>query len=79
MPTGPSPTIPPDANHADRWLTTMAALSVGAAFFALWFWLLPNWLGFRVETAGPANWRWFAALPSILGFAVALRCIWDFG
>jgi protein-S-isoprenylcysteine O-methyltransferase Ste14 len=50
---------------------------VGAAFFGLWFWLLPQWLGFRVETA--ANWRWLAALPSALGFAVALRCVWDFG
>jgi protein-S-isoprenylcysteine O-methyltransferase Ste14 len=23
--------------------------------------------------------RWIAAVPSALGFAVALRCIWDFG
>ena len=52
---------------------------VGAAFFALWFWLLPPWLGFRVEASGGAQWRWLGALPSVLGFAVALRCIWDFG
>jgi protein-S-isoprenylcysteine O-methyltransferase Ste14 len=26
-----------------------------------------------------APWRWIAAVPSVLGFAVALRCIWDFG
>jgi protein-S-isoprenylcysteine O-methyltransferase Ste14 len=52
---------------------------VGAAFFALWFWLLPGWLGFRVETAGAASWRWLGAVPSVLGFTVALRCIWDFG
>jgi protein-S-isoprenylcysteine O-methyltransferase Ste14 len=45
----------------------------------LWFWLLPQWLGFRVEMGGTARWRWLAALPSVLGFAVALRCIWDFG
>jgi protein-S-isoprenylcysteine O-methyltransferase Ste14 len=63
----------------ERWLTTAASLLVGAAFFALWFWLLPGWLGFRVETAGTANWRWLAAVPSVMGFAVALRCIWDFG
>src|SRR5260370_36773992 len=61
----------------DGWPTTTASLAVGAAFFGLWFWLLPQWLGFRVETA--ANWRWLAALPSALGFAVALRCVWDFG
>ena len=63
----------------DQWLTAAASLVVGAAFFALWFWLLPPWLGFRVETAGVARWRWLAAIPSVLGFAVALRCIWDFG
>lgn len=62
-----------------RALTTVASLAVGAAFFALWFWLLPRWLGFSVEMAGTARWRWLAAIPSVLGFAVALRCVWDFG
>ncbi len=63
----------------EKWLSTAAALAVGGVFFALWFWLLPGWLGFRVETAGAARWRWLAAIPSVLGFAVALRCVWDFG
>jgi len=63
----------------ENWLTTIASLLVGGGFFALWFWLLPSWLGFRVDTAGAARWRWLAAVPSVLGFAVALRCIWDFG
>ena len=63
----------------ERCLTTTASLVVGAEFFALWFWLLPGWLGFRVETAGASRWRWLAAIPSVLGFAVALRCVWDFG
>jgi len=62
-----------------RWLTAGASLAVGAAFFSLWFWLLPRWLGFTVDMAGVARWRWLAAVPSVLGFAVALRCIWDFG
>jgi steroid 5-alpha reductase family enzyme len=57
----------------------LASLAVGTGFFALWFWLLPSWLGFRVDTPGAARWRWMTAEPSILGFAVALRCIWDFG
>jgi protein-S-isoprenylcysteine O-methyltransferase Ste14 len=69
----------PPAGDVNRWFTTVASLIVGGAFFALWFWLLPRWLGFRVEIAGAARWRWLAALPSVLGFAVALRCIWDFG
>jgi protein-S-isoprenylcysteine O-methyltransferase Ste14 len=59
-----------------RWPETIASLIVGAGFFALWFWLLPPWLGFHVDTP---RWRWIAAVPSVLGFAVALRCVWDFG
>ena len=62
-----------------RWLTAFASLAVGSVFFALWFWLLPRWLNFDVEMAGTARWRWLAAVPSVLGFAVALRCVWDFG
>ena len=65
--------------ETNPWPATTAALAVGLAFFALWFWLLPQWLGFRVETAGSARIRWIAAIPSVLGFAVALRCVWDFG
>lgn len=63
----------------EHWPTAILALAVGTAFFSLWFWLLPQWLGFRVEMAGTAHWRWLAALPSVLGFAIALRCVWDFG
>jgi protein-S-isoprenylcysteine O-methyltransferase Ste14 len=66
-------------DHTSNWLETVASLLVGLAFFSLWFWLLPGWLGFRVEAAQSQPWRWIAALPSILGFAVAMRCVWDFG
>jgi len=59
--------------------TTLTSLAVGAAFLAFWFWLLPFWLGFHVDTAGAARWRWVAAWPSVLGFAVTLGCVWDFG
>ena len=38
-----------------------------------------GWLGFQVDTAGTARWRWLGAIPSVLGFAVALRCVFDFG
>lgn len=61
------------------WTTIAASLFVGSAFFALWFWLLPSWLGFEVDTVRVAPWRWIAAVPSVLGFTVALRCVWDFG
>jgi len=53
-------------------------LTAGAGWFALWFWLLQRWFGLPVEIAGAARWRWLAAIPSVLGFAVALRCVWDF-
>jgi len=66
-------------DHGSQWLTTVVSLLVGAAFLALWFWLLPAWLGFQVDLSGAARWRWLAAVPSVLGFAVALRCVWDFG
>ncbi len=66
-------------NPGSAWLTAVASLIVGASFLALWFWLLPIWLGFRVDLAGAARWRLLGAFPSVLGFAVALRCVWDFG
>jgi protein-S-isoprenylcysteine O-methyltransferase Ste14 len=69
----------PATGNGNRGLTAASSLAVGAAFFSLWFWLLPQWLGFSVEMAGAARWRWLAAVPSLLGFAVALRCVWDFG
>src|SRR6266567_2617282 len=78
VPVGQSGSAPAGA-RGERWPATVAALTLGAAFFGLWFWLLPQWLGFRVETGGTARWRWLAAVPSVLGFAVALRCVWDFG
>ncbi|MGO8720742.1 MAG: methyltransferase family protein [Acidobacteriaceae bacterium] len=76
---GEKAAIGPNARPGPRWGTTVAAMVAGTAFFALWFWLLPHWLGFHVETAKAAQWRWLAAIPSALGFAVALRCVWDFG
>jgi len=68
-----------DPDGCMNWGTTLASLLVGAAFLGLWFWLLPQWLGFRVEIAGAERWRWIASVPAVLGFALALRCIWDFG
>ena len=68
-----------ESRRGYRGFTAAASLAVGAAFFGLWFWLLPQWLGLTVEMAGAARWRWLAAVPSMLGFAVALRCVWDFG
>ena len=78
MTDAPSMRNPTDG-HTSRWRTALVSLAVGASFFALWFWLLPRWLGFSVEMAGAARWRWLAAIPSVLGFAGALRCVWDFG
>lgn len=58
----------PLGDSGGQWLTLLASLVVGGAFFALWFWLLPGWLGFSVATSGGARWRWLAAVPSVLGF-----------
>jgi hypothetical protein len=44
-----------DPNDRAHWETTVASLVVGAAFLGLWFWLLPAWLGFDIDTAGAAR------------------------
>src|SRR5258708_38996523 len=62
-----------------QWLTTSASLAVGASFFALWFWLLPSWLGFDVAAVGAARWGWVGGGPAGLGFLVAPRCVLGFG
>ena len=77
--TNPNAGNIPISSTEQHWPITVAALAAGTAFFSLWYWLLPQWLGFPVEMVGAAHWRWLAALPSVLGFAVALRCVWDFG
>ena len=61
-----------------RWPAAVVSLGVGASFLALWFWLLPPWLGFHRD-AGAARWRSLGAVPAVLGFAVALVCVWNFG
>ncbi len=66
-------------DHPAQYMSAVTALVVGFGFLGLWAWLLPGWLGLHMETAGEARWRWLAAIPSVLGFAVALRCIWNFG
>ena len=38
--------------RGERWPPALASLAVGAAFFGLWFWLLPSWLGFHVDVTG---------------------------
>lgn len=67
------------ADHGAHWIAALASLAVGASFFALWFWLLPPLLNFHIDMPQIAAWRWLAAIPSVLGFSVALRCVWDFG
>ncbi len=38
------------SNRGTNWPTAIASLAVGAGFLALWFWLLPPWLGFQFDT-----------------------------
>jgi protein-S-isoprenylcysteine O-methyltransferase Ste14 len=68
-----------DRIRGNRWPMTIASLAAGVAFFSVWLWLLPSWLGFRVNIANMAPWRWLISLLSVLSFAIGLRCIWDFG
>jgi len=69
----------PGANRSGSWAAAVGSLAVGASFLALWFWLLPAWLGFHVDLGHLAWWRWIAVGAAALGFAVAVRCVWDFG
>jgi protein-S-isoprenylcysteine O-methyltransferase Ste14 len=78
MTSGPSGALP-STNRGANWPTAIASLCAGASFLALWFWLLPSWLGFHDYTIRGAGWRLIAAVPSLLGFLVAIKCIWDFG
>lgn len=78
-PSTPDARSPQPASGGDsRWLTLRSML-VGVAFLSFFFWLLPRVLGFQVELAGAQRWRLLAAVPSALGFATALRCVWAFG
>jgi protein-S-isoprenylcysteine O-methyltransferase Ste14 len=82
MPKGETQGIPEDGHtphDLNQWESAAAALVVGTAFLGLCFWLLPGWLGLHVETVGAERWRLLAAIPSAIGFAIALRCVWDFG
>src|SRR5882724_8516441 len=79
MTTSTQPMSAPSPTHNAHWPAAIVSLLVGGAFFYLWFWLLPQWLNFTVVVAGTASWRWLATIPSVLGFSVALRCVWDFG
>ena len=68
------------ANRGANWPTAIASLCVGAGFLALWFWLLPGWLGFHDYASGAvAGWRLIFAIPAAMGFAAAIKCMWDFG
>ena len=49
----------------------------GGAFLNYGYGCRSGWASGR--KAGAAEFRWLAAIPSVLGFAVALRCVWDFG
>ncbi|HKD84817.1 MAG TPA: isoprenylcysteine carboxylmethyltransferase family protein [Terriglobales bacterium] len=69
----------PQRDSSGSWLGALASLIVGAGFLALWFWLLPPWLGFQGGATGLARWRWLGVIPAIVGFGVMLRCIWNFG
>src|SRR6516165_8477158 len=58
--------------HTDRgtrWVTAITSLMVGTAFFALWFWLLPSWLGFQTAGASALGWRWIAGSSRCSGSA----------
>ena len=67
------------ADRGANWVTAIVSLCAGAGFLALWFWLLPSWLRLRDHASGGSGWRLIFAIPAALGFAVAIKCIWDFG
>ena len=68
-----------DPNDGVHCGTTIASLVVGAAFLSLWIWLLPSWLGFDVDTAGAARWRWIAAGGDTVYVGLRKEGTWDAG
>lgn len=69
----------PARSETSGWPSALASLCVGVLFLSFWLWVLPRWLGLHIQAAQDAPWRWIFTIPSALGFAVALRCVWDFG
>ncbi len=65
--------------HCILWLSAAVPLSWARCFLACGSGCCRDGSAFSVDLSGTARWRWLAAIPSVLGFAVALRCIWDFG
>lgn len=61
-----------------RVVYVLCNLAAGGAFFTLWFWLLQRWFGLRTQVVSISGLRWLAATLSVLGFSVALHCVWDF-
>src|ERR1700735_3601742 len=51
--TKPQSMRAPTADHFHRGLAAVVSLAVGGAFLALWFWLLPGWLGPRAGDGWP--------------------------
>ena len=72
---------PQPADRHGSLIAALASLTVGAGFLALWFWLLPPWLGFHNLANGTASWRWLAAKASwafsvnrLMSIQVSPRC-----
>ena len=64
-----------------RAAALLRALIVGTIYVSLQVWFFPRWVGLQGNPGAPLAQplRWIGLLPAMLGAAIMVSCVWDFG